>query len=223
MRGKFLLALLLLSATFSGCAALSLIGTGLNVVGGLSQLSGHAADANLEAIAGFDAQKDWPGMLKMARANLEKDQNNYDWWLIAGYAHTQMGEHEQAITCYQTTIRLSPDDLYPWNLLAQSYRATNQPELAVRTIDRALLIKDGSAATYFLLAESYRDMNLYERALPGYVRATEIDPNMALAWYGMGVSYARLGRRSELPAIYARLGKIDPQLADQLQQIVGNR
>lgn len=217
--------MLLLGTGFSGCTAtaLSLLSTGLNVAGNLSKLSGHAADANVEAIAGFEAKKDWPAMLKMAKANLDKDPNNHDWWLIAGYAHTQMGEHQQAITCYQSTIRLSPDDLYPWNLLAQSYRATNQPELAIRTIERALLIKEGSATTYFLLGESYRDMNLYARALPGYVRATEMDPGMAQAWYAMGVSYARLGRRTELPAIYKQLAKIDPQLADQLQQIVGNR
>ncbi|MEI6300813.1 MAG: tetratricopeptide repeat protein [Betaproteobacteria bacterium] len=214
---------LALGAAVSGCAALGMLNTGLAVIDSLSKLSGHVADANVQAIGELEAKKDWPGMLKMANASIAKDSNNPDWWLIAGYAHTQMGQHQQAIPCYQTTIRLSPDDLYPWNLLAQSYRATNQAEMAIRTLDRALLIKDGTATTYFLLGESYRDMNLYVHAIPNYAKAIETDPKLAEAWYAMGVSYARLGKRAELPAIHAQLARIDPPLADQFQHLVLNR
>jgi tetratricopeptide (TPR) repeat protein len=205
---------------FSGCTALSLVSTGLNVA---SALSGHAEDANVKQIAELEAKQDWPGILKLALANIQRDPNNHDWWLIAGYAHSQLAEHMQAIPCYQTAIRLRPDDVYSWNLLAQSYRATNEPERAIRTLEQVLLIKSDSATSYFLLGESYRDMNLYERAVPSYISAAGIAPAMGEALYGLGISYARLGRRNELPPIVARLRQIDPARAAQLEQMTATR
>ncbi len=211
---------LIVMLALGACTALSLISTGVNVA---SKLSGHADDANVRRISELEAKNDWPGILKLAQGKLQRDGNSHDWWLIAGFANTQMGQHVQAIPFYQTAIRLSPDDIYTWNLLAQSYRTINEPERAIRTIEQALLIKSDSAMSFFLLGESYRDINLYERAAPSYVQAIGLDAGMADAWYGLGVSYARTGRRAELAAIHERLVKLNPGLASQLLQIAGSR
>jgi tetratricopeptide (TPR) repeat protein len=212
--------LVLLGLGAAGCTALSVVSTGINVA---SALAGHADDANVKQIAALESKNDWAGILKMATANVTRDPNNHDWWLIAGYAHSQLGEHKQAIPCYQTAIRLSPDDVYSWNLLAQSYRVTNEPERAIRTLEQVLLIKGESATSHYLLGESYRDINLYERAVPSYMQAVALNPGMADAWYALGISYARLGRRAELPFIIERLQKLNPDTAARLQQLTGNR
>jgi tetratricopeptide (TPR) repeat protein len=213
-------AALILACTLGACTALSLVSTGINVA---SRLAGHADDANVRKISELEAKNDWAGILQMAQGNLQRDSNNHDWWLIAGFANTQLGQHVQAIPCYQTAIRLSPDDIYTWNLLAQSFRIINEPERAIRTVEQALLIKSDSAMSYFLLGESYRDINLYERAVPNYTQAVGLDAGMADAWYGLGVSYARIGRRAEIAAIHERLLKLNPGLAAQLLQVSGNR
>jgi tetratricopeptide (TPR) repeat protein len=204
----------------AACTPLSLVSTGINVV---SALAGHAEDANVKQISELEAKQDWPGILKVALGNIQRDPSNHDWWLIAGYAHSRLGEHAQAIPCYQTAIRLRPDDVYSWNLLAQSYRSTNEPERAIRTLEQVLLIKSDSAVSFFLLGESYRDINLYERAIPNYISAAGIAPAMGEAWYGLGISYARIGRRNELPLILERLRKVDPPRAAQLEQMTAPR
>ncbi len=213
-------AALILACALGACTALSLVSTGINVA---SRLAGHADDANVRKISELEAKNDWAGILQMAQGNLGRDSNNHDWWLIAGFANTQLGQHVQAIPCYQTAIRLSPDDIYTWNLLAQSFRTINEPERAIRTVEQALLIKSDSAMSYFLLGESYRDINLYERAVPNYAQAVGLDAGMADAWYGLGVSYARIGRRVEIAAIHERLLKLNPGLAAQLLQVSGSR
>ncbi len=210
----------LLLCGLAGCTALSLVSTGINVA---SKLAGHADDANVRRISDLEGKNDWAGILTLAQGNLQRDSNNHDWWLIAGFAHTQLGRHTQAIPCYQTAIRLSPDDIYTWNLLGQSFRAINDPERAIRTIEQALLIKADSAMSFFLLGESYRDINRYELAAPNYALAVGLDSGMADAWYGLGVSYLRIGRRGELAAIHERLGKINPGLAAQLVQLAASR
>ncbi len=220
MRAATLVLLLAVTLGIGACTALSLVSTGINVV---SALSGHADDANVKQVAELEARRDWQGMLKVATDNIKRDPNNHDWWLIAGFSHSQMAQHAQAIPFYQTVIRLRPDDIYSWNLLAQSYRSLNEPERAIRTLEQALLIKSDSATSYFLLGESFRDINLYDRAAPNYASAAGIAPGMAEAWYGLGVSYARLGRRIELPLIVERLRRLNPALAAQLEQLSAPR
>jgi tetratricopeptide (TPR) repeat protein len=180
-----------------------------------SQLRG-VDEANRRRIVEFESRKNWDGLAKYAEENLVKAPNSADWWLVAGYAHTQAGRHPRAVEYYAEVVRFAPDDILGWNLLAQAYRDAKQPQRAVQTLNNALLVRTTSAETWFLLGESYSDLNRYQPAVPAYREALQLNGEHARAWFGLGRAYSGLGRRAEFDKVRQTLEKLDPALARQL-------
>ena len=161
-----------------------------------------------------------PGLFaQFAQENIVIDPTNADWRVVAGFAYTQLGQYERAADQFQHAVRISPDDISAWNLLAQSYRAMGQPERAIRTLDSALRINQDSPVTYFLLGESFSDLKRYDRAVGFYEQALQRNPQFAEAVFGAGVAYARLGRRAEWEIAVQQLRKMNPPLAERLASL----
>lgn len=176
------------------------------------------SDTNRRRVAELDARGDWKGLVELAEENLTLDRSNADWWLVKGYAYTQLGHHEQAAECYEEIVRIGPDNMLGWNLLAQSQRAARQPQRAAETLNNALLIRADSPATWFLLGESYTDLGRYQPAAQAYRQAVRLNRDFSQAWYGLGRSYARQGRQAEFEQIVQTLARLDPPLAQRLAQ-----
>ena len=176
----------------------------------------QTSDTNRRHIAELEAQGDWKGIVQLAEENLARDRFNSDWWLVKGYAYTQLREHRQAAKCYSEMVRLAPDDMLGWNLLAQSQRALGESARAVQTLDNALLIRRDSAATWFVLGESYSDLGRDQPAAQAYRQAVQLNRGFAQAWYGLGRVYARQGHRTDFDQVVHTLEQINPALAQQL-------
>lgn len=173
-------------------------------------------DKNRRRVAELDERGDWNGLVQLAEKNLAQDRSNSDWWMVKGYAYTQLGEHEQAAGCYEELVRLGPDNMLGWNLLAQSQRAARQPQRAAQTLNNALLIRSDSPATWFLLGESYTDLGSYQPAAQAYRQAVRLNREFSQAWYGLGRAYAKQGKQAEFEQIVQSLARLDPPLAQQL-------
>jgi tetratricopeptide (TPR) repeat protein len=219
LRGAVLgLALLVLPAcTPHTAAVLSAVPDGTTSVV-LSNLKG-VEEGNRKRVAELEARKDWDGLVKLAEENLAKDRHSADWWTVAGYANSHGGRHARAIECYTEVVRLAPDDIMGWNLLARSYRDAKQPARAVQTLNNALLVRKGEAETWFLLGESYADMDRDLPAISAYREAVQLNGGLAQAWFGLGRAYARLGRRAEYEQSLKALQKVDPALAKELAEL----
>jgi len=113
-------------------------------------------------------------------------------------------------------VRIEPQDIDGWNLLAQAQRSLGQPERAIRTLDNALRITRDSPVTFYLLGESFNDIKRPERAVGFYEQAVQLDPQFVPALYGLGLTYARLGRKADFDATVQLLDKLNPQAAKQL-------
>lgn len=187
--------------------------------GTLSTLLGNIQgmeDANRKRVAELEARKDWDGLAKLAEENLAKDRNNADWWTVAGYAHSQAGRDQRAIDCYREVVRLTPDEMLGWNLLAQSYRDAKQPARAVQALENALRVRTDSAETWYLLGETYLEVARDAQAATAYLEAVRVNNRFAQAWFGLGRAYARLGRPVEFEEVLKVLSELDAPLAKQL-------
>jgi tetratricopeptide (TPR) repeat protein len=176
-------------------------------------------ESNRKRVAELEARKDWDGLTKLAEENLARDRNSSDWWTVAGYAHSQAARHQRASECYSEVVRLAPDDLLGWNLLAQSYRDAKQPQRAVQTLTNALRVRQGTAETWFLLGESYADLDRDLPAAAAYREAVQQNGEFSRAWFGLGRAYARLGRRAEFEQALKSLERLDTTLAEQLAEL----
>jgi tetratricopeptide (TPR) repeat protein len=174
------------------------------------------SDTNRRRLAELDARGDWHGMVKFAGENLARDPSNSDWWMVKGYAYTQLKLHRQAAECYSEMVRLAPDDMVGWNLLAESQRAMGQSARAVQTLDNALLIRRDSPATWFVLGESYSDLGRDAPAAQAYRQAVQLNRSFAQAWYGLGRVYARQGYKADFEQVVQTLERLNPALAQQL-------
>jgi tetratricopeptide (TPR) repeat protein len=177
------------------------------------------ADGNRQRIAELEAKKDWDGLAQFAEANLKQDKNNANWWFVAGYAHSEAGRPQRAIECYGEMVRLAPDDMEGWSLLAKSYRDTRQPLRAVNALNNAHLVRKGTAETYFLLGESYSDLDRDLPAAAAYREAVQLDTQLSRAWFGLGRASARLGRADDFDAALKSLNGLDPALAKELAEL----
>jgi predicted Zn-dependent protease len=74
---------------------------------------------------------------------------------VAGYAHTRLGQHAEAVRCYNETVRLTPDLPLGWALLAESHRAAGEPQRGIATLERALLVRPDDPQLLYLLGEHY--------------------------------------------------------------------
>jgi tetratricopeptide (TPR) repeat protein len=177
------------------------------------------SEPNRDRLSALEEKGDWNGVVQFAQENIAIDPTNPDWRVVAGYAYTQLGQYERAADQFQHAVRVSPDDIAAWNLLAQSYRAMGQPERAIRTLDGALRINQDSPVTYYLLGESFSDLKRPDRAVGFYEQALQRNPQFAEALFGAGVAYARLGRRTEWEIAVQQLRKMNPPLAERLASI----
>ena len=176
-------------------------------------------ESNRKRVAELEVRKDWEGLTKLAEENLARDRNNSDWWTVAGYAHSQAGRHQRASECYSEAVRLAPDDMLGWNMLAQSYRDAKQPLRAVQTLNNAHLVRRDSAESWFLLGESYADLNRDLHAASAYREAVRLNGEFARAWFGLGRAYARLGRRADFEQALKTLERLDTSLAEELAEM----
>ena len=178
------------------------------------------ADApNEKKLAELEAKKDWDGMVAFAQQNLKVDPMNADWWMVEGYAYTQLARYEDAAVAFRKVVEYSPDQIDGYNMLAEAYRVQGKPEEAIRTLDRALRVNQDSATTYFLLGENFNDLKQPDRAVDYYQLALVRDAKLIPAWYGLGVAYARLGRTAEFDQVERSLRELSPQRADQLARL----
>ena len=171
-----------------------------------------------KAIAELDKKQDWPRMLVLARAELQREPGNSDWWFLQGYALARQGQHAEAIASYERAVRISPEDEGSWLSMAVSQIELRQPDGATRTYRQVLRYRPESAPAYLGLAELYQRQGKPDLAISNYRESVRYDPDGALAWYGLAAAYQKSGQRERRDEALAALRKLDPAAADRFEK-----
>lgn len=187
--------------------------------GTASVLLGHlqgVEDGNRRRIVELEQQGAWGELAAFADGNIGRDPFSPEWRMIGGYAHARLGEHKRAAGYFAEMVRLSPDDPAGYHFLAEAQRASGQPLLALKTLDRALLVLRDSPLTHHLAGESNSDLGRYRAAAESYRRALRDAPGFADAWFGLGRAALQLGREDEAREALAALEQLKSPLAAEL-------
>lgn len=177
------------------------------------------SDDDQKVISELEYRKEWNALATLAEAQVAADRHNADWWFVAGYAYSKSGRHGMAVERFSERVRLAPDDMVGWNLLAQAYRDAGQPLRAAQTLSNAHLVRPGTPSTYYLLGESYSDLHRYLPAAAAYRESVKLDSKFVQAWFGLGRSAAQLGNRGDYDQALKALRELDPALAKELAAI----
>jgi ribosomal protein S12 methylthiotransferase accessory factor len=83
--------------------------------------------------------------LAVLRKGVAVDDERTDLHNLMGFCHFQLKEHEQAIRCFETVIRLDPGSAIDYANIASNYRDLDRPADAIRYYRMALEIDPGIA------------------------------------------------------------------------------
>lgn len=185
----------------------------------LSHLQG-VEDGNRRRISDMEQKGDWAGLTRFADANIISDPFSPEWRMIGGYAQLQLRDYSRAMTYFSEMIRLAPDDATGYHFLAETQRAAGQPQRAVATLERALLVVRESPLTHQLLGEAYSDLGRYRPAAESYHRALALDPMLVDAWFGMGRASLQLGRAADARDALTELERLRSPRATELRALL---
>lgn len=180
----------------------------------------HVEDVNRRRIIELEQQRDWAGLAKFADANIAGDPFSPEWRMVGGYAQLQLRDYPRATVYFSDMVRLAPDDAAGYHFLAETQRAAGQPQRAVATLERALLVVRESALTHQLLGATYADLGLSRRAAESWRRALAIDPQLAEAWFGLGRASLQLGRGADTQEALAALEQMRSPRAAELRVLL---
>jgi len=134
------------------CAQIAL----MSVTPVIAMLASELDRDTASAIVDLEKKQDWPGMLRLARLQLQREPGRADWWFLQGYALGRQGKHAEAILSYEAALRISPEDQRSWLSLGQSQSELGQTERAIRTYRQALRYRPESGWAYLALGISTR-------------------------------------------------------------------
>lgn len=184
----------------------------------IAALARHFDERTASAIVELEQKQDWPGMLALARAQLQREPGVAEWWFLQGYALARQGQHAEAIQSYERALRLSPEDESSWLALGRSQSELGQAGRAIQTYRQALRYRPESAQAYFALGDIYQTQGRPDLAITNYRESVRYAPDSAQAWYGLAAAYQSTGQRELRDEALQGLRKLDPAAADQFEK-----
>lgn len=184
----------------------------------VAAIARHFDQGTANAIVELEQKQDWPGMLGLAQAQLQRAPDRAAWWVLQGYALARLAQHAAAIESYQQALRLSPEDESSWLALGQSQSELGRHALAEKAYRQALRHRPESAQAYLALADLYQRQGQPDLALPNYRESVRYDPQSVPAWYGLAAAYHATGQRERRDQALQGLRKLAPAAAEQFEK-----
>ncbi|ORY10518.1 TPR-like protein, partial [Neocallimastix californiae] len=100
-----------------------------------------------------------------------------------------MGNYQNAISSFQSLLRLDINDYKSWFGLAICYKLNGHYTPALKAFTRASELKPESVNTYYEIASIQQIIGMYEDAKTNYAKAIKLDPNYVLALHGLGTCF----------------------------------
>lgn len=141
--------------------------------------------------------------------------------MLAGI-YIKSGRYINAAELLSEGVKVVPE--YP--LFAQLYARVlleqNNPQLAIKILERGSARIKVEPAYYALLAATYQRVNNHEKAVDIYLQLVKVRPSVGIWWLGLGISLEKSGKNKEALEAYQRAQKTG-NLKDGLVKFTNNR
>ena len=136
-----------------------------------------------------------------------------------GIRYLSEGRQRDAITAFDTAIRLNPRSAEAYQGRGMAYNETGKNEQALKDYDAALALNPQYAEAYFNRGNVYSDLGQHARALKDYDEAVRLDSNHSGAMFNRSLASMFL-RRTEMAADARAYVKLKGWKDDRVQYMV---
>ena len=173
--------------------------------------SGSSEVQWLNRAAALARNKDWHGLLALARRWVQAQPENSDAWISLGGAYTTTGQYKQAIHAERRALKINPASAVAWYDLAVSYDTADMDARAIDAYHSTLRIDPRFVAAWNNLGADYDADGQHMQAIEAYREALRINPQYADAWDNLGNAYDNAGQHAQAIDAYRQALQINPQ------------
>jgi superkiller protein 3 len=134
-------------------------------------------------------------------------------WNELGDLHVSLGNREQAIRAYRSSVSLHPDEAWPHHKLARLYEERGDDALAIDLYRQAIErhdVGEDRAASWHNLADLYRRLERRDEAIHAYQQVIDLDGATAETWRFLGDVYLASARDQEAATAYRQAIALNP-------------
>ncbi len=118
-------------------------------------------------------------------------------WAEKGFSAYLQDRYQDAINCYNQTVRLDPEDQISWFRLGRAQQEVENDKDAIHSFQQAARLRKDDALPWQRLAFSYLRLKRYPEAIDAANQATLLDPGNKLAWAELTGAYLKAGKCEE--------------------------
>jgi tetratricopeptide (TPR) repeat protein len=137
-------------------------------------------------------------------------------WNNKGGSLAALGQHKEAIRCYDTALEIDPQSHKTWNNMGSALSALGRSKEALECFDRALEIDPRFAMAFENKGRELHILGRLEEALHCCDKALSLDSQDAGAWQKKGAVLAAMGKQADAIACYDRALAINPRSLESL-------
>ncbi len=132
-----------------------------------------------------------------------------------GDAHSELGQHKEAVEDYGESVRLNPQDAVALNNLGVAHNELGAYSEALAAFKRSLQLKSDAAVVYYNEGVVYYNQGKYPDAAEAYRQAVSLKSDFAeTAYYNLGLVYQNMGRYEEAGDSFRQSIKLRPDFTE---------
>jgi len=131
-------------------------------------------------------------------------------YLLEAMNHLDNSNNDQALTCFEQSVKADPDNYDSWIRLAHLYECQKKIPEAIQATYGALDCSSYTAEPYEKLGYYYCFFDDYKMAIPFYLAAIELNPSRQMNYSTLAMIYLRIGKYSLASDVMQKAGKLNP-------------
>ena len=129
------------------------------------------------------------------------------------------GRLHEAILCYSKVIRMKPDMVEPYSLMADACRQTGSVQKALACYEKALKIKPDIPELHYNLGNAYKELGRLRDAVSCYRKAIDLKGDMVEAHFNMANALKEAGALSDAISRYEAVLAMAPGHVEALNNM----